>query len=680
MIALLIGLSLSVQAEGPLRNDAFVAVDERAAAALARGDVALEAARLAGGELDLTRLAPALEAWRSACEPGPDVRPVPLELARFVEERPYAWPDLDNSFARRTEDIADGVLRRLGALDSAARAAWVQRFGALGDERLRSAGRNVDALTAIERELPCTAGAARAALARADLELEAGRGFQAAAWLERAAAHGRCVGADDVLAAVERRMKIAAALLGDATQTEPEPWQRADALTAVEVLNLPVRGPRPVRVGRGARAMGLAQIDVGGLAIVGPDLVWLRYEGRPARSFEPGSLLRSHGLGLLPQPGFAGGPRVPSLPLGDGGTLVMIHGRANPFTGVGNALMAVRPPEGVGLPGLEWALGPFGHARAGAGPEPLEAVLGDGMWEFQEGALRVEDTLYVQARRFAFAASDAPSELAAEAQSAEAWILALDAADGALRWKRLLGQGTEVAPEQADRHGGGRPVRSPADPLARAGARLFVGTGLGFGALVEPDGGRVAWTFLCRRRRAEDPGWRVGMRAPFDREDSEPESTVAGPGRLCWPPGDSDHLYLMRAEPDWSGRGLLLAAPDPIGQGEELVGGEGDTALVLAAVGARRTVEARDLVTGARRRSLYLRAGEAFLGGASVSPARVFVPTDRGLYLFDRENELRLIAVAPYEVDPEAPSGGVHAFGPRIWVLAGGGLLGFSVE
>src|SRR5690606_27450318 len=118
------------------------------------------------------------------------------------------------------------------------------------------------------------------------------------------------------------------------------------------------RGARP---GSAAVELGLAPLPGGGVAVVGPDLVWLRGGDRPSRSFEPTGLLRAHGL-EPPPAGPRLGPRWPNLPRVSGPNLILTVGRAEPLTGRGNALLAVRPPEGVGLPALAWALGSFGHA------------------------------------------------------------------------------------------------------------------------------------------------------------------------------------------------------------------------------------------------------------------------------------------------------------------------------
>lgn len=678
MIALLLGLSLgSGQApgrgpEGPLRNDAFVALDGTAAAALAQGDGALALADAGRASPDTLRLAQALDAWRAACELAPEGASVPLDLARFREGTRPGQPDPLGDAARRTEAVPYAVLRRLAALDPGSRAAWEQRFGALALERLGSAGGDPERLAALERTFPGTRGAARAALVRGDQELEAGRGFSAAAWLERAAAHAGSVGEAEILAAVGRRRTLARDLLAPDPAAPGAAWESARGLGSPETLTLPALGGRAPASRRAGAALGLLPLEDGRLALVGPDRVWLRDEGGPARGFEPSALLRSHGLAPLPLPGPGVGPRIPNLPRGDGAGLFLIHGRADPLLGLGNALLAVRPPRGLGLPELTWALGPFGWARPGEAPRPLADILGVGLWEFQPGVLRVDDVLYAQARRFDLAEPGSAADGAAQAHAAEAWLLALGASDGLPRWARFLGQGVEVSSAQADRHGSGRPVRSPPEALTRAGARLFAGTGLGFGALVEPGDGRVAWTFLPRRRRAEEAGWRGGSPPPTD--------SGANPPRLFWAPGDSDHLYLLRAEPDLDGAGLLLATPDPIGQGEEVIGGRGAEALVLSRVGPRRTLEERDLERGARRRSLLLRPGERFLGGALVSPQRVVLASDRGLYLFDRGEGLRLLAQSPFELGGEDPRGGIFARGPRVWVLADATLLGFTVE
>ncbi len=670
--ALLVALLCSVGGvraqEGPLRNDAYVAIDESAAAELARGDALLAALLAESGSAagpDPTRLAAALEAWRAACEGAGPGATVPLDLARFQDLPSADRRDPGGEAARRTEAVPYGVLRRLTGQGPAVRAAWGERLGPLARERLAAAGRDPERLGALERGLPGTAGAARAALVRADQALEAGHGPEAANWLERAGAHATLAGDGEVLAALERRRALAAGLLSPPASSPAAALDGAGRLVPGPAQRLPqprVRGARP---GSAAVELGLAPLPGGGVAVVGPDLVWLRGGDRPSRSFEPTGLLRAHGL-EPPPAGPRLGPRWPNLPRVSGPNLILTVGRAEPLTGRGNALLAVRPPEGVGLPALAWALGSFGHAVPETAGRPLAELLGEGLWEFQPGPLLLGDALYVQARRFALSAQTPDS---AEVHQAEAWLLALEAAGGELRWARFLGQGVEVRPEAADRHGSTPPLRSPAEPVAQAGERIFVGTGLGLAALVEPADGRIAWTFLNRRRRAGEPGWRVGTPAPYD----------PGTRELFWAPGDGGHLYLLRALPDLEGQALLTAPPEPIGQAEELVAGRARRALLLSALGPRRALEERDLATGERLRSVLLRPDERFLGGALTSEGRVLVASDRGLYLFDRRADLRLLDLVPLELDATGGTGLVLAAG-QVRLLGGGELIEVGLD
>lgn len=665
LVALLVSAGAVGAQEGPLRNDAYVAIDERAAAELARGDALLAALPDPAGRPDPARVAAVLESWRAACELAGPGAAVPLDLARFQDTPRVERREPGGEAGRRTEAVPYGVLRRLQGGGAGVRAAWAERMGPLSWERLAAAGRDPERLADLERGLPGTSGAARAALVRADQALEVGHGPEASNWLGRAAVHAAVAGDGEVLGALERRRALTTSLLGPGLPLPAPALEGAVRLRSEGSQRLPQPRARGEREGVVAGELGIALLPGGGVAVAGPDMVWLRGGDRPSRSFEPTGLLRSQGL-EPPPAGPRLGPRWPNLPRTSGPNLVLVVGRADPRTGRGNALLAVRPPEGVGLPALSWALGSFGHLDPQSARRPLGELLGEGLWEFQPGPLHLGDALYVQARRFALSAQ-APES--AEAHQAEAWLLALEAATGAPRWARFLGHGVEVRPEAADRHGTNPPLRSPAEPVARAGERVFAGTGLGLAALVEPADGRIAWTFLNRRRRAGEPGWRVGTPAPYDPEARE----------LYWAPGDGDHLYVLRAVPDLDRGALLAAHPEPIGQAEELVAGRARRALLLSALGPRRTLEERDLETGERVRSVLLRPDERFLGGALAGDARVLVASDRGVYLLDRRAELRLVDLLPLELAATGGAGLVVE-DARVHLLGGGELFALGLD
>ncbi|MGB0333688.1 MAG: hypothetical protein ACPGPE_17910, partial [Planctomycetota bacterium] len=182
--------------EGPLRNSTPLPDQNIAAAALRKGDEAWGASLLASeADRDSARVR-AFDGWRKALllsSAGDGIRLLPDPDARLD------WlPDPNRTHARRSEDAAVAVQRRLAAISTGARSAWVARFapGAeaalrreLSREPLSPAG-----LTEVERTFPCTLAACRAALALADLELEEGRPVSATVWVTRATRHAELGG------------------------------------------------------------------------------------------------------------------------------------------------------------------------------------------------------------------------------------------------------------------------------------------------------------------------------------------------------------------------------------------------------------------------------------------------------------------------------------------------------
>lgn len=607
---------------------------------------------------------------------------MPLDLSALAAGAAPGQGDDEGTFARRTEAVELALLRRLSLLDEVARELWSARFGPVAELRLSEAGRDRGRLARVERDHPATAGAAAAAVRLFEQSLEEGRPLVARSWLERAATHAALARAAPWAAAVALRSEALAALApapgpDEDPGREPSGWRSAAALELVGVTPLSAGpGTSPPAAG----APGLAFLDDGRVLVQAARFTWVVRPGVGARGFEPWKLAAQAGLrptAPVSEPGevwrFA--------PASDGRDVWLVEGRAgadplelgepaDDLAGAlglerelrSNALLCLRPPDDVGLAELRWGIGDGGWIGPGGERASLEQALGPGLWEFQPGVALSGSLLVVQARQWPREEREGRLVVVAPGE-AKSFALALDRRDGRRVWSRFLSRGTDVQPGGRDRFGPERTVRTCAQPVVAVGARAFLGTNLGVAHLLDLADGRPVWSFLCRRRDARASGWR-GPGAP-------PLAAAGGQPLVLWAPADSDHLYWLRAAPDLDGAGLLAHPPHPIGEGEELVGGDARRALVLGRAGARRTLSAHQPDSGLRYDSVYLGREETPLRGGLVGGRRALFATDHGLYLLDLERELYLLqdlSLGPLE---RRESGGLFARGELVHLLAG---------
>ncbi|MEQ1893148.1 MAG: hypothetical protein ABL998_11430, partial [Planctomycetota bacterium] len=348
--------------------------------------------------------------------------------------------------------------------------------------------------------------------------------------------------------------------------------------------------------------------------------------------------------------------------------VVLVLGRA--LQEDSNALVALTlaPPRadlGLGLElgqsraaaGLAWALvgsrlfRPDGLLEVPA----LEAL---GAFEFQPGPVLAGERVLVQVRT--------------DTTPVEAWLLALERNDGTLAWMRPLARG-------ADRVSTGRLAmvrkRVAAQPLfafERDGeARVFVGTHLGLGVLVDAFDGELLWSFKNRRRPEHEPGW--GGERPLLADGDTPA--------LLWAPMDSDRLYALGTGRIADAAGtLLLRPPAPLAEAQALLGGTLDEHIVTGSRGKERTVSMRRSGRD-RLDALDLGQDELFRGQGLVGGGRVFVATSSELLLFDRERELYLLDSEPLAVLGSAPLGGdILARGDEVLVVGAGALWRFRTR
>jgi hypothetical protein len=631
--------------EGPLQNDCFLPVSEAASEALDQGDLALAEGRPTD----------AFEAWRralTASDPGDAVAPP------AGSGEPAA--------ARRTEAVECGVLRRLNALPPEGgrpgAAAFGARFEALAERELAAAGRAPAGLLRVERRNPATLAAATAALRLADLALEDGRPGAASAFLERARAHLKTRGEefpqDDAVRSALARREAAIATLRAAADPTPAPWETARVLEwlgATSHLAGRVRlPPGPPELGRGVRP-GLAFLDDGRAAVQTADRVGLIDPAQPKllSSFVPADLVARSELSRPPSSAgsWTAPPGWPLLPATDGRDLVLVQGRWSKDAGGGNVLMCARPGTRealeLGLPTLRWALReelwlkPDGQLE----PHALLADLSGG--EFQPGPVVIERTVLAQVR--------------VDSGDVRAFLLALDLETGEPLWRRLLAKGVDLA------SGAGRfevRARSVAagQPLARLEGRVFAGTSLGAGVLVDASDGRVLWSLKNRRRSAGEPGW-AGER-PVVVRGAEGDTRA-----IVWTPPDSDRLYTLRADPDLDGAGPFAAPPLWMDEAEALVSANPDEIVLLSRAGPVRTVSTWHRTSGGRSDGVHLLPRETFTGSPLASATRVLACTEGGLYLFDRGRDLYLLQHLPLEGAGRDGGGTVYARGEQVLVV-----------
>jgi hypothetical protein len=659
-------------AEGPLRNDVFLPVSTARDEALAAGDAALTESRAVDDPESSERaLVAALESWREALLIGSGEAGVAAGDPRAPEA--LDGVDFGPAPARVLEGVESALLRRLAGLLPEEEARWRERTEPLAGSALSAAGNRPRALAAVERLHPRTDGAARAALRLADQALEAGRRDAAAAWAARGSRH-----ATDprLLAAFELR---AAAAAPPARPDRTAGWRSGTRLVAAGQLDLHPAQRSPFGRRRdatfGGVNAGLVRLADGRLAVQTPIDVFLvtqDADGDLARggSFDPYELV-SGVLGPLPPLWFEADRMPPGWPLEpatDGRDLVLVLGRTQ-RSDEPNALAVVQPPPPPGaalqppLPKLRWAVQGDRIARAGdaeATPHPALAPLAAA--DVQPGPVVVGERVVAL-----FRTADGESE---------AWLAAFELATGEPAWLRFLARGTPVTRDLGRLQGRQADQvlrRASPPPLAlhsAAGAALFVDTGLGAASLVDLVDGRLDWSFRSRRRRGSARGW-TGWR-PLHAPDGP------GPGGVLWAPADSDRLYRLVPAPLASPGDPLWAAPRAIGEATALLGGERGAEVVLGRAGARLTVSERR-ADGRRLDALWLGPGEQFRGPGLCSARRVAACSDRGLYLFDREQELLLLDYAPLPGLPSGTSVGLADGGDDIFVLGDGSLWAFRV-
>jgi hypothetical protein len=644
--------------EGALDNDVFVAVVEaEVLQSLQQGDQALERARAAAQASERERqLDLAFDGWRGALARAP--AGARLWLAPAAGE------------VRTAEGLHAGLLRRILGLSREERARFVGRFAtasgsALTEARLAPVEAREGALAEVVRLVPASAAGARAALELADRAREAGAPARARAWLARAELEADLAGAAELGAASKRR-----ALPSPAPTSEG--WQAALSCVPAGAFAFEARALAGAQAERRQRP-GAAFLGPGRFVVQTPQELLCfapRADGplKPYARVSPVDLLEGALLDLTGEaPREA--PGWPLRPLVDGGGVVLVLGRALEEDSNALVVLDLEPPSdtfGLGLDlGQSRAAARLRWALVGArwtGPEgtfELPALEALAPFEFQPGPVLAADRVVVQLR-----SGSAPLE---------SWLLALERSTGRVAWLRPLARGADRVTTGRLSRASRRVAGQPLCAFETEGeARVFVGTHLGLGVLVDALDGEPLWSFKNRRRPEHEAGW----------SGDRPHYTTGGTeGVLLWAPMDSDRLYTLSAARVADDTGQVEArSPAPLSEAQTLLGGGLDEHVVAGGRGKERTVSLRR--SGQDRiDALDLGEEEFFRSQGLVGDRRVWIASDRELYLFDRERELYLLDNQPLApAGPTPPGGDIVASGSEVLVVGLGAVWRFTTR
>lgn len=492
--------------EGPPDADVVLDGVERALEALTVGDAAWKEGKREA----------AFDAWRASI--------VASAGGTVVAPPPGTARDPDGALARRAEDGASPVRRRLAAIPVVDREAWSARFDALAEIERVAAGHAPAALARVQREFPRTRAAARSAIALADAARERGDETSAATWLERAR-----IDADaDLAAAIERRRAPAR----DERPTIALDFAARPALERVVEYGF-------ARDERDAAIPGVA-LHVDGNRVT----TWVHAHARllafdaEARAIAALDVLAAtRSTASFSEPG---APWDDAFAF-DGATIALVAGRAR--ESLGNALVGV---EAGSAPRVVWIRDERGLVRDGTPVADAEIAGARALVEFQPGPLLVGDTLVVHARAWP-RAEEGATEL--DEARVESWCAGLDPRDGSLRWTRRLATGSTARGRDRGRATPAEPTASPAAPPVSASGRVAIDTGLGAVAVLDATDGRVAAIVRTARRGGRTPA--IGGVVPADDG-----------GAWWFAPAQPDGALLrLRGGADEDGEGSFLGAP-----------------------------------------------------------------------------------------------------------------------
>jgi hypothetical protein len=611
-VVFLCALLQGPQGEGPIGNDVFLPVSDAAAKELAAGDTRLAAP---GDDAAAQRTA-AFDAWYRALEASDEGDSAPM-------------PEIQG-LARGSESVDRGVVRRLRAAGAPAIAAWRARFDSIAAAALAAAGVDAEALARIDRGFPLTRAAARAALALADLGLEAGDPVRAGTWLARARAHADP--ADAPLAAAIARRGAAAKNRLDAPAAA---WRTAEHLVLEGQVALEgfESGRRGVEPGTALLLDGSVCVQCSGdVHVVGTD--------RRVRSAALADIGRARGWSWVP-PFADQGERWLLRPASDGTRIALVVGRASQARG--NALLFLDASLA-----LSWGYSDAGFVGPDGSQATIDELLGPGLWEFEPGPAIVGGSIVVQAHQWLAETGEPPS---VDERAVRAWCLALDLESGRPRWKRLLAIGASGK----GRLRGPRGFARAAQPVAVQDGRVLAGTGIGAGAILDVGDGRVVATWKFRRAPEGAAAW-------------SPCAPLAAGALVAWAPPESDRMYFLDASDPLPSDAPFTLPPREIGDDVLPLAADRARAVFLARSGGR-TVLARVVpATNARAESPALPLAERFPPCGAVSGARAILASDRAAYLFDVGEDVRLLDAVTLPGRDGSVEAGVSVSQDRILV------------
>jgi hypothetical protein len=572
------------QADSGLRNSSVLPLDAAAAARLEQGDLALRAARAArAGEVaDWDAV---FEAWHAALADAPAAAVVPgFRVTASAGFEPLR---------ERSDGIASAVLARLLALEPARRAQWSQRFEPLAAGRLAASGYVRSATTPsvapsaapsaaqdrrqlarLLRDEPLCGAALRAGLLGVDLAGADGATAEAHALALEVERQALALSdTQPELAALAQAARRRADQFGHALDLQPAAataaaaeWERGRLrLVSARAIAPPGRSaiwdPAEIEAGlaRGLHAGIAADLGAaagGRVVLQTPAAIWWgQSDLSDLRGFAPRELLREVLPDLGPEYGARAAPGWTLSPSLRGRRLWVVVGRSlDGYAPNALACIDLPDPDSAGalapaLPQLRWMRSGAQHCdarldRSGFGPaDPLLAELDNA--EFQAPALPYGDLLLVRAR--------------SRAADARQWLLALDAASGALRWICATAQGAFLMHEDPRL----RLIDSAADRASRTGAagplwiaagRVFDGTQLGLGSLVRiHDGALVVAQRYHRRATAASESEELG--------GSTGAAARVGERRWAWFPADADRPGIWQF--DFPATGALEVLREP---------------------------------------------------------------------------------------------------------------------